>query len=213
MSGGDGFTAASAVHNDTFTFRTKVFGESPPVELHKESRLRPNKWNEFSMTIAETGATFWVNGVRRATCCFKPGFLPSATPYIGLYAFTTSYKFRKFDASHDLELLAPFLPIHLQLSRHRISEKVWEVSCMLLSGEVISKHSYQHGEEFWDSAEKWYLLPILLERWPSLLATDIRRNATFTMCGESPSTLSEEIKLALLQPKRWRWPWQWRWRW
>eukprot|EP00933_Yihiella_yeosuensis_P026955 TRINITY_DN20913_c0_g1_i1.p1 TRINITY_DN20913_c0_g1~~TRINITY_DN20913_c0_g1_i1.p1 ORF type:complete len:161 (+),score=21.79 TRINITY_DN20913_c0_g1_i1:252-734(+) len=42
--GEDGFTAASAVHNDTFTFRTKVFGEFPPVELHKESRLRPNKW-------------------------------------------------------------------------------------------------------------------------------------------------------------------------
>lgn len=108
VGGRDGLTVTASVDRDCFDFRTEVFNKFPARERHATARLTQGAWNELALAISEHRSTYWINGQRIATCNFQGGET-SATPCIGVYAFTTTFRARRFDASRDPALLAPLL--------------------------------------------------------------------------------------------------------
>lgn len=94
---GDGFTVCASADSCDFDFRTKVFGKFPnAVRRHNKVQLNQKQWNTMELALSEKHATYFLNGERIATIEFTGDDLPSTTPFIGMYAFTTSYKARNF---------------------------------------------------------------------------------------------------------------------
>jgi len=103
---GDGLTAYSCVRRTDFHFRTRVFDGFPArVRRHLHERLQGGRWNELSMAISESKATYWINGKQIATLIMTGCEVPSAELYVGLVSYDTAYRFRRFDVSRDPELL------------------------------------------------------------------------------------------------------------
>eukprot|EP00930_Biecheleria_cincta_P007166 TRINITY_DN108325_c0_g1_i1.p1 TRINITY_DN108325_c0_g1~~TRINITY_DN108325_c0_g1_i1.p1 ORF type:complete len:272 (-),score=39.98 TRINITY_DN108325_c0_g1_i1:114-929(-) len=94
---GDGFTVCASADCCDFAFRTKVFGRFPDsVRRHNKGLLNQKQWNTMELALSEKHATYFLNGKQIATIEFRGDELPSKTPFIGMYAFTTSYKARNF---------------------------------------------------------------------------------------------------------------------
>jgi len=141
---GDGITAQATSGENHFSFRTEVFGHFPEEDLRTHVRLKPQEWNEMALALTESHATYWVNGTRIATMRFADD-LPSLTPYIGVYGFTTAYSVRNFDATRDPELLSALSIRCISLvwettgAREGQEESEPDLVCFAVSGAELSR--------------------------------------------------------------------------
>lgn len=128
---GDGLTVCACGNRTDFDFRTQVFGRFPQVQRHANVRLKPKTWNTMDLALSETRAVYFINGIRVATMLIRPGELPSSTPFIGMYGFTTSYAARKFrirSLKPQILTIGPCLPLSQGISR---------IACTNLAGEEV----------------------------------------------------------------------------
>lgn len=134
---GDGLTVCGCGNRTDFDFRTKVFGKFPQVQRHANVRLNPKTWNTMDLALSETRAVYFINGIRVATMLIRPGELPSPTPFIGMYGFSSPYKARNFRVQSlkpQILTMAPCLPLSQGQSR---------IACTNLAGEEVCCLEFQ----------------------------------------------------------------------
>lgn len=150
--GGDGLTVSSGVNRTDFTFRSGVFQGFPRVTRQGSPMLRSLEWNELSMVLSETLASYWINGMLVASCKLEPGEVPAAELYLGLTSYSTAYRVRGFDVSRDPAVLQRVCTLQEMRQLGVFKEKVvtctaqWDesksevcISCANLAGEHLAK--------------------------------------------------------------------------
>lgn len=158
--GGDGLTVSSGVNRTDFTFRSGVFQGFPRgVTRQGSPMLRSSEWNELSMVLSESLASYWINGMLVASCKLEPGEVPAAELYLGLTSYSTGYRIRGFDVSRDPAVLQRVCTLEAMRTLGVFMEKVvtltaqWDdvdsldlcISCANLAGEHLAKFQAVQG--------------------------------------------------------------------
>jgi len=97
LESGDGITACAAVARCDFDFRYDVFGGFFSKGHRYANRwLTQNSWNTMALALREDAAVYFINEEQVHSVEIPPRVLPTTTPCLGVYGFTTAYRAKHF---------------------------------------------------------------------------------------------------------------------
>jgi len=110
-NGGDGLTVCASVDRTDFDFRYEVFGQFfDRGRRFAHVTLKRGQWNSMALALHEESAVYFIND-RQIASVDSLRELPTKTPAIGVYGFTTSYRARHFSVRPIRPQVLTMLPV------------------------------------------------------------------------------------------------------
>mmetsp|Transcript_119558 Transcript_119558/g.283927 ORF Transcript_119558/g.283927 Transcript_119558/m.283927 type:complete len:297 (+) Transcript_119558:36-926(+) len=153
-NGGDGLTVCASVDRTDFDFRYEVFGQFfDRGRRFAHVKLKRGQWNSMALAVHEESAVYFINDRQVHSVEISPRELPTKTPAIGVYGFTTSYRARHFSVRPIRPQVLTMLPV----SSKEVAGK-GAVSVATIAGKELLTMSQEDLEE---------MLPLEVYRWVS----------------------------------------------